>query len=1363
MEIKKNRIVATPRSKYHKYLFGGSSGSSSGGSISIDTNNFVKKTGEATQTIEGDIIVNGNIISTGEVSAYGAGSAGSGSGTSGSLGALVNVGLWADEVTASDRIMVQLAGATHWSSKLLSEIVGLDTVALGAYLVANSYAKQSYVDARVAELVGTAPSTLDTLNELAAALGNDPNFATSMSTLIGTKWTTDNTKIANWDSAYTAMHSHANKTVLDGITGTLVGNWNTAYTNNHTHANKTILDLITQGNIDVLSHFSVVDGRIKVDVDFYSTGEVSAYGAGSGSGGGSGSGIIETVYGSAGLGGSYLDSDFTNTFNAYTINLINNNLTSALGRIGALETSTPNVSWGTPTSQYSPLTINSVTRNLSLDGHSHSYLPLTGGVLSGNGKIEPNGNITLSQYQYGANATGLWWKKLDGSSNVAGIGSLTNGDELINMYMGWGINPWNSATNLSVSNSIFTYKNYSIWHAGNDGAGSGLDADLLDGYQLSSIFKAYGGTPSSNVDFNTYPFQIGTTFYGGGNGTGNSNQPFSYGQLIELGNRSGGYGHSVMLASSSSNTLHYRNCYYNGSGGGFSDWKQIAFTTDLNSYLPLSGGRVEGDLFLGTISSPRTLVVNYVEGENSTNLNLNRYGGQVLINNQTAWHAGNDGAGSGLDADLIDGINSNNIVYGTNGYACNSIINADFNTINKSGLYTIYGGANSPTGSNQDKTYSLLSILEGSLTGSQLAYSFYGSDSGNLYVRGALGGSFSAWRKIWHDGNDGDGSGLDADMLDGVQLSTIRQSNIYNLGNYYGEGTTVADCKQWIVDRFNSAASLGVGANVIVGRSYIDQWDNNAGTYYPSAVYSMIKIGGGYENMTYGQFLLSSYDLTNIGVVGRTGNNWTSTKWLAFTTDNVASASKLQTARTIWGQSFNGEADVNGTVFTNIGVKSRNICIETDNLGNASSRSSEINNYNSHLFLQYNTANNTIICNGGGNVGIGTTSPQYKLDVNGIFRSTENGYINGDLYVGSGSVDKTILTRIISSHDSGVLKLNPWGGNVVIGAENAIEKLYVNGSTKINGYFRVDNNVISAGEYEDNKYGFINVCRTASIENASYFSMVRAGTGAFGIGLSTDNAIIIGGAAVDKIINNIHLKLHSDYVTTSKPLSSSSRISTGYDSWVPNSISCSNWFRSNGESGWFNDSKGAGIYSDTANVVRTYGTNKFKVYNEEWDSISTYGGICAYSWFRSNGDSGWYNQTYGGGIYMTDSTYVKVYGSKSFWVNGNVVATGEVTAYSASDIRLKTNIKPITSAIDVINKLNPVSYNWNEKAKELNPLKTDSTEYGLIAQELEEVLPELVHPIYDGEYKSIDYVKIVPLLIGAIKELQLEINKLKNK
>ena len=58
---------------------------------------------------------------------------------------------------------------------------------VGTYLTANSYATQSYVGTQVANLVAAAPATLDTLNELAAALGNDPSFATTVSTSIGTK------------------------------------------------------------------------------------------------------------------------------------------------------------------------------------------------------------------------------------------------------------------------------------------------------------------------------------------------------------------------------------------------------------------------------------------------------------------------------------------------------------------------------------------------------------------------------------------------------------------------------------------------------------------------------------------------------------------------------------------------------------------------------------------------------------------------------------------------------------------------------------------------------------------------------------------------------------------------------------------------------------------------------------------------------------------------------------------------------------------------------------------------------------------------------------------------------------------------
>ena len=72
-----------------------------------------------------------------------------------------------------------------------------------------------------------------------------------------------------------------------------------------------------------------------------------------------------------------------------------------------------------------------------------------------------------------------------------------------------------------------------------------------------------------------------------------------------------------------------------------------------------------------------------------------------------------------------------------------------------------------------------------------------------------------------------------------------------------------------------------------------------------------------------------------------------------------------------------------------------------------------------------------------------------------------------------------------------------------------------------------------------------------------------------------------------------------------------SRFYTGYDSGIANSFSCSNWFRSNGATGWYNDTYGAGINSDTANIVRTYSTNKFKVYNTSIDSILTLGGVTA--------------------------------------------------------------------------------------------------------------------------------------------------------
>ena len=76
------------------------------------------------------------------------------------------------------------------------------------------------------------------------------------------------------------------------------------------------------------------------------------------------------------------------------------------------------------------------------------------------------------------------------------------------------------------------------------------------------------------------------------------------------------------------------------------------------------------------------------------------------------------------------------------------------------------------------------------------------------------------------------------------------------------------------------------------------------------------------------------------------------------------------------------------TFFSSIGLKSRNICIETDNSGNDGRCSSEINNWNSRLYLQHKSGQHLQMCNGGGNVAIGGISPDYKLNVSGDIRAS---------------------------------------------------------------------------------------------------------------------------------------------------------------------------------------------------------------------------------------------------------------------------------------------------------------------------------------------------------------------------------------
>ena len=198
--------------------------------------------------------------------------------------------------------------------------------------------------------------------------------------------------------------------------------------------------------------------------------------------------------------------------------------------------------------------------------------------------------------------------------------------------------------------------------------------------------------------------------------------------------------------------------------------------------------------------------------------------------------------------------------------------------------------------------------------------------------------------RIWDAGNDGSGSGLDADLLDGKHLHQGQWDSICYIG---GDGV------------------LEIG-------KFIDFHEE------PGMITDFscrIKTQGDHHN--------------TITLPAASGT-------LATLDDNIYSATKLQTPRTIFSKPFDGTNNVTG------GAKFLNICIETDNNGNDSGRGSEINNYVGPLQLQQASPIDIHMCMGGGNVGIGTTSPSYKLSVNGDTycsgKITSANWIRSDLY-----------------------------------------------------------------------------------------------------------------------------------------------------------------------------------------------------------------------------------------------------------------------------------------------------------------------------------------------------------------------------
>ena len=110
-------------------------------------------------------------------------------------------------------------------------------------------------------------------------------------------------------------------------------------------------------------------------------------------------------------------------------------------------------------------------------------------------------------------------------------------------------------------------------------------------------------------------------------------------------------------------------------------------------------------------------------------------------------------------------------------------------------------------------------------------------------------------------------------------------------------------------------------------------------------------------------------------------------------------------------------------------------------------------------------------------------------------------------------------------------------------------------------------------------------------------------------------------------------------------------------------------------------------------------------------------------------------------------------------VSGSIESSGNITAFASSDERLKENIVQIPNSLDKIKQIKGVLFNWKEGYGKVHPYGQNK-DVGVIAQEVQQILPEIVKENVHNQFLGVRYEKLTPLLLEAIKELSKIVEEL---
>ena len=740
----------------------------------------------------------------------------------------------------------------------------------------SGYATESYVGTQISNLVDSSPAALNTLNELAAAIGDDASFSTTVTNNIATKLplaggtmtglltinhTNDNQILLTSPSSWTGIgfnDSGGNGTQYiwhNGIHGTFAiggGGSNVANKKLHVDGGMTIgssydTTAVTANSLNVQGTVTATGGNSTNWNTAYTVANAALPKAG-----GTITGNLN-VNGTTTLGNGNADQTHIND----TLYLGATDSGDSHFYFGENSSNWYGDHWywdsGYEVERYSRFAgtdsliekhdtryTHKVQTNRAYERLAHS----TGYQIGSYNSVGDNSGKTNPIYVIGDN-----YRPTDTSvSGMYGIGyahsnlwGTSNGKP-----SAWGHYVVEGGQYIHVTTNggtwslgEFNRNGNKVWDAGNDGAGSGLDADLLDGqhgsYYYSKTNMDAGRNIVSGTDLDT-DLANGGAFSSYGSGGTSWNAPFSYGGVLGWSFTSGIEGQIGFDIRH--NQSAYSDFWFRGKNNlGFNPWSKVWHTLNDGSGSGLDADLLDGvhgasflrsdaaDTGSGkiTLTATEGLEVGGIRGRaignqsgdfiqlyervnigypsgwgasgaNAPTQGLSTHGGAqfnvgnvsgapLTFNGNAIWHAGNDGSGSGLDADTVDGKHKDYLMH------YKGTVSGNWDTLfsqtdGHMGVYEVHnlasGHSNHPTG-----VYTYGGVMSWQLDNS--TFKLYSSHTGDLvFQSGWNNDEHSGWRRIlntsyygdaWTSSNDGAGSGLDADLLDGQQPSASGGAN----------------------------------------------------------------------------------------------------------------------------------------------------------------------------------------------------------------------------------------------------------------------------------------------------------------------------------------------------------------------------------------------------------------------------------------------------------------------------------------------------------------------------------------------------------------------------------------------------------